>query len=64
MGSRRRRDRAPPALREKYAVRDTPAAAPRHALAEGILPHLTTRSWNRAPREGESYAYATIGFEL
>ncbi|MFF9485338.1 SMI1/KNR4 family protein [Streptomyces sp. NPDC014676] len=33
---------------------------PRHALAEGILPHLTTRSWNRAPREGESYAYATI----
>ncbi|MFC8370742.1 hypothetical protein [Streptomyces sp. NPDC057238] len=35
---------------------------PRHALAEGILPHLTTRSWNRAPREGESYAYATISF--
>ncbi|MFD5774563.1 SMI1/KNR4 family protein [Streptomyces fungicidicus] len=33
---------------------------PRHALAEGILPHLTTRSWNRAPREGESYAYVTV----
>ncbi|MEW1866765.1 SMI1/KNR4 family protein [Streptomyces caelestis] len=33
---------------------------PRHALAEGILPHLTTRSWNRAPREGEVYAYATV----
>ncbi|MGW4020974.1 SMI1/KNR4 family protein [Streptomyces sp. NPDC005009] len=33
---------------------------PRHALAEGILPHLTTRSWNRAPREGESYGYVTI----
>ncbi|MFF5339590.1 SMI1/KNR4 family protein [Streptomyces althioticus] len=33
---------------------------PRHALAEGILPHLTTRSWNRAPREGEAYAYATL----
>ncbi|MFD7704366.1 SMI1/KNR4 family protein [Streptomyces caelestis] len=33
---------------------------PRHALAEGILPHLTTRSWNRAPREGEAYAYVTV----
>lgn len=33
---------------------------PRHALAEGILPQLTTRSWNRAPREGEPYAYATV----
>lgn len=33
---------------------------PRHALAEGVLPHLTTRSWNRAPREGESYAYVTV----
>ncbi|MEV5546769.1 SMI1/KNR4 family protein [Streptomyces sp. NPDC052309] len=33
---------------------------PRLALAEGILPQLTTRSWNRAPREGEAYAYATI----
>ncbi|MFZ4177407.1 SMI1/KNR4 family protein [Streptomyces griseoincarnatus] len=33
---------------------------PRHALAEGILPELTTRSWNRAPREGEAFAYATV----
>ncbi|MEU5461029.1 SMI1/KNR4 family protein [Streptomyces althioticus] len=33
---------------------------PRHALAEGILPQLTTRSWNRAPREGEAFSYATI----
>lgn len=36
---------------------------PRHALAERILPHLTTRSWNRAPREGEVYAYATFRME-
>ncbi|MEU3661767.1 SMI1/KNR4 family protein [Streptomyces sp. NPDC032940] len=35
-------------------------ALPRLALSEGILPQLTTRSWNRAPREGESYSYATI----
>ncbi|MFI8091328.1 SMI1/KNR4 family protein [Streptomyces sp. NPDC086080] len=33
---------------------------PRRALAAGILPQLTTRSWNRAPREGEVYAYATF----
>lgn len=33
---------------------------PRHALVEGILPQLTTRSWNRAPREGEAYAYTTV----
>ncbi|KES03298.1 hypothetical protein BU52_31370 [Streptomyces toyocaensis] len=33
---------------------------PRHALTEGILPHLTTRSWNRAPGEGEAYAYVTV----
>ncbi|MFF1272146.1 SMI1/KNR4 family protein [Streptomyces marokkonensis] len=33
---------------------------PRHALAEGILPQLTTRSWNRAPRDGEAYAYVTV----
>ncbi|MET9333954.1 hypothetical protein [Streptomyces sp. AC04842] len=33
---------------------------PRHALAEGILPELTTRSWNRAPREGEGFSYTTI----
>ncbi|MFD7766770.1 SMI1/KNR4 family protein [Streptomyces sp. NPDC059787] len=33
---------------------------PRHALAEGVLPHLTTRSWNRAPREGEFYGYVTV----
>ncbi|MFI2412602.1 SMI1/KNR4 family protein [Streptomyces sp. NPDC018947] len=35
-------------------------ALPRLALAEGILPELTTRSWNRAPRRGEAYAYATV----
>lgn len=35
-------------------------ALPRLALAEGILPELTTHSWNRAPRQGEAYAYATI----
>ncbi|GGP96686.1 cell wall assembly protein [Streptomyces pseudogriseolus] len=33
---------------------------PRHALVEGILPELTTRSWNRAPREGEVFSYATV----
>lgn len=36
---------------------------PRHALAEGILPQLTTRSWNRAPREGESYGYIAVHVE-
>ncbi|WP_405691428.1 SMI1/KNR4 family protein [Streptomyces sp. NBC_00057] len=35
---------------------------PRHALVEGVLPQLTTRSWNRAPREGEAYGYTTIRF--
>ncbi|MFJ8162449.1 SMI1/KNR4 family protein [Streptomyces sp. NPDC096136] len=30
---------------------------PRFALTEGALPTLTTRSWTRAPREGESFAY-------
>jgi hypothetical protein len=38
-------------------------ALPRLALREGILPELTTRSWNRAPREGEPYAYATVRVE-
>ncbi len=37
---------------------------PRHALVEGILPQLTTRSWNRAPRQGETYAYATISVRM
>ncbi|MET8897019.1 SMI1/KNR4 family protein [Streptomyces albogriseolus] len=43
------------ALEEEFGL-----SLPRHALAEGILPELTTRSWNRAPREGEVFAYATI----
>ncbi|MEZ0161431.1 SMI1/KNR4 family protein [Streptomyces griseorubens] len=34
---------------------------PRHALTEGVLPELTTRSWNRGPREGEAFSYATVG---
>lgn len=34
---------------------------PRHALTEGVLPELTTRSWNPAPREGEAFSYATVG---
>ncbi|MFB7088915.1 SMI1/KNR4 family protein [Streptomyces sp. NPDC056296] len=33
---------------------------PRLALVEGVLPQLTTRSWNRAPKDGEAYAYTTI----
>ncbi|MFE0447318.1 SMI1/KNR4 family protein [Streptomyces fungicidicus] len=43
------------ALQDEFGL-----SLPRHALAEGILPHLTTRSWNRAPRDGETYAYATV----
>ncbi len=43
------------ALEEEFGL-----SLPRHALAEGILPELTTRSWNRAPREGEAFAYATV----
>ncbi|MGW1227167.1 SMI1/KNR4 family protein [Streptomyces sp. NPDC002530] len=33
---------------------------PRFALTRGVLPTFPTRSWTRAPRAGESYAY--IGF--
>jgi hypothetical protein len=33
---------------------------PRFALTLGRLPTFTTRSWTRAPREGE--AYATLSF--
>ncbi|MGW8788975.1 SMI1/KNR4 family protein [Streptomyces althioticus] len=44
------------ALEEEFAL-----SLPRHALTEGVLPELTTRSWNRAPREGEAFAYATVG---
>ncbi|MBJ6643226.1 SMI1/KNR4 family protein [Streptomyces sp. BSE7-9] len=43
------------ALEEEFGL-----SLPRHALTEGILPELTTRSWNRAPREGEVFAYATV----
>ncbi|MFJ9743315.1 SMI1/KNR4 family protein [Streptomyces sp. NPDC101166] len=34
---------------------------PRFALTRGRLSTFTTRSWTRAPRAGESFAYATIG---
>ncbi|MFE5208700.1 SMI1/KNR4 family protein [Streptomyces sp. NPDC056600] len=34
---------------------------PRYAVTRGRLHSLTTRSWNREPREGESYAYITLG---
>ncbi|WP_337662931.1 hypothetical protein [Streptomyces sp. MNU103] len=44
------------ALEEEFAL-----SLPRHALTEGVLPELTTRSWNRGPREGEAFAYATVG---
>ncbi|GGV28793.1 cell wall assembly protein [Streptomyces griseoflavus] len=43
------------AVRDEFGL-----SLPRHALVEGILPQLTTRSWNRAPRQGEAYAYATV----
>lgn len=43
-------------------AREFGLSLPRHALVEGILPQLTTHSWNRAPREGEPYAYARITF--
>lgn len=33
---------------------------PRFALTQGRLPTFTTRSWTRAPREGEGFAYAYI----
>ncbi|MFD5310390.1 SMI1/KNR4 family protein [Streptomyces ardesiacus] len=34
---------------------------PRFALTEGRLPTFTTRSWTRAPREGEGFAYLAFG---
>lgn len=34
---------------------------PRFALTQGRLPTFTTRSWTRAPREGEGFAYAYLG---
>jgi hypothetical protein len=34
---------------------------PRFALTRGRLPTFTTRSWTRAPREGEVFGYAHIG---
>ncbi|MFJ6849716.1 SMI1/KNR4 family protein [Streptomyces sp. NPDC091271] len=36
-------------------------ALPRFALTSGRLHTFTTRSWTRAPREGESYAYIRFG---
>ncbi|MFF5935617.1 SMI1/KNR4 family protein [Streptomyces sp. NPDC012508] len=33
---------------------------PRFALHQGKLPTFTTRSWTRAPREGEGFAYGTV----
>ncbi|MCK7626394.1 SMI1/KNR4 family protein [Streptomyces sp. RS10V-4] len=35
---------------------------PRFALTEGRLPTFTTRSWSRAPRADEGFAYAYLGF--
>ncbi|MFF4788626.1 SMI1/KNR4 family protein [Streptomyces sp. NPDC001276] len=35
---------------------------PRFALTEGRLRTFTTRSWTRAPRAGEGFAYAYVGF--
>ncbi|MCX5358332.1 SMI1/KNR4 family protein [Streptomyces sp. NBC_00124] len=34
---------------------------PRFALTRGSLHTFTTRSWTRAPREGEGFAYITLG---
>ncbi|QJT05584.1 SMI1/KNR4 family protein [Streptomyces asoensis] len=34
---------------------------PRFALTQGRLRTFTTRSWTRAPREGEGFAYVSIG---
>ncbi|KKD05649.1 SMI1/KNR4 family protein [Streptomyces sp. WM6386] len=34
---------------------------PRFALTHGSLHTFTTRSWTRAPREGEGFAYVTLG---
>ncbi|MEV7547951.1 SMI1/KNR4 family protein, partial [Streptomyces sp. NPDC089915] len=44
--------RVPEALHTELGL-----SLPRFALTEGALPTLTTRSWARAPREGESFAY-------
>ncbi|MFG2511271.1 SMI1/KNR4 family protein [Streptomyces sp. NPDC048584] len=57
VGEADRQRRLLAAVEEEFAL-----SLPRHALTEGILPQLTTRSWSRAPREGEPYAYATITF--
>ncbi|MER7988159.1 SMI1/KNR4 family protein [Streptomyces noursei] len=35
---------------------------PRFALTQGKLPTFTTRSWTRAPRADEGFAYAYMGF--
>ncbi|MGW7265924.1 SMI1/KNR4 family protein [Streptomyces sp. NPDC054842] len=49
-------------LRLLQAVQDELGLSlPRFALTRGKLPTFTTRSWTRAPREGESFAYLTFG---
>ncbi|MFE1554353.1 SMI1/KNR4 family protein [Streptomyces sp. NPDC058734] len=40
--------------------RELGLSLPRFALTRGRLPTLTTRSWTRAPREGETFAYITF----
>ncbi|MEV6883992.1 SMI1/KNR4 family protein [Streptomyces sp. NPDC051135] len=40
--------------------RELGLSLPRFALTQGRLPTFTTRSWTRAPREGEGFAY--LGF--
>ncbi|MFF2194282.1 SMI1/KNR4 family protein [Streptomyces sp. NPDC058157] len=48
-------DGVPRALEALHA--ELGLSLPRFALTQGALPTLTTRSWTRAPREGESFAY-------
>lgn len=42
--------------------RELGLSLPRFALTRGRLCTFTTRSWTRAPRAGEGFAYAYIGF--
>ncbi|MFF7212829.1 SMI1/KNR4 family protein [Streptomyces sp. NPDC008238] len=49
------RDRERRALEALHA--ELGLSLPRFALTQGRLPTFTTRSWARAPREGESFAY-------
>ncbi|MGW6055342.1 SMI1/KNR4 family protein [Streptomyces sp. NPDC055189] len=41
--------------------RELGLSLPCFALTRGSLPMCTTRSWTRAPREGESFAYLSFG---